>query len=722
MRFFTLLFLSLILFSQIFAVESTRTKLNEIVVKFSPNQLSQIDIQRALTEGRTGISSLDALVEKYGIVSLKQRFPFAKTKDIFGEPMNLRGWFKVRFNNEVDVEAAVQDYKLINGVVNAEIIKAHRLAVVTPNDPNYTAGDMWYLNQVSDKDIDAPEAWDIERGNTSVIVADLDSGFRYYHKDLGGVNASAANPENARGNMWTNSGEMGALSTNGIDDDGNGYIDDWIGWDFVTGNPQSFNVGDDYDVEDNDPRDHNGHGTHTIGTIGAITNNNYAVSSVSGGNGETAGVGNGVKVMGLRVGWNDILDLGFVGMDFAAGAFIYARDNGANFASCSWGSSNTGGLGEAIDYFLYGTTTPTGSEPRLGLIFKAAGNDNDEGSDYMLDRTDIIGVASTDQNDVKSDFSTYGTFVDISAPGTDIISTWHSNTDPVPDFVNTISGTSMATPCVASVAALVLAHNNALSPDEVEQILYSTADDIYGIAGNATYAGKLGAGRVNAFAAVTQADLALPVELTSFSASVSDGNVVLKWNTASEMENLGFAVLRSAEEDGEYLKLTDYTETSDLKGQGTSSYGKDYSYIDYTVLGENTYYYKIQDIDFNGLATEHGPIAVTINSKKDIAIDNGVLPKEFSLSQNFPNPFNPSTAFKLNVPKLQNGTTTLKITVYDLLGKHINTLFDGEISSGVYTFQWNGQNQLGNAVPSGMYIYTVASPEFSHANKMVLMK
>ncbi|KAA3612043.1 MAG: T9SS C-terminal target domain-containing protein [Calditrichaeota bacterium] len=722
MRIFTILIFLLFLGTQIFASGASRIKNNEIVVKFSPGQLAQIDIQRALSEGLTGVAAFDALQSTYNIASLKQRYPFAKTKDIYGEPMNLRGWFKVYFSDSVNVEEVVQAYKLITGVENAQTIGIHRIDVVTPNDPNFTGGDMWYLDQVSDHDVDAPEAWDVAMGNTSIIVADMDSGFRYYHKDLGGANASSSNPENSRGNMWTNSGEMGALSTNGIDDDGNGYIDDWIGWDFVTGNPNNFDVGDDYDVEDNDPRDHNGHGTHTAGTIGAITNNGYAVSSIAGGNGETSGVGNGVKIMGLRNGWNDILNLGFVGMDFSANAFIYARDNGAHIASCSWGSSNTGGLEDAINYFLYGTTTPSGGEPQLGLIFKAAGNDDNEDSDYMLDRTDVIGVASTDQNDVKSDFSTYGTFVDISAPGTDIMSTYHDNSDAANDYVASVSGTSMATPCMASVAALVWSHNNALTPGEVEQILYDTADDISGIPGNAAYAGKLGAGRVNAFAAIQAADQALPVELASFSASVNDGNVILNWNTASELENLGFEVLRSKRENDGYIKLADFEDSEELKGLGTSSFGKDYSFIDYTALGENTYWYKIVDVDFNGVPTEHGPISITVNYKKDIAIEKGVFPKEFSLKQNFPNPFNPTTVFKLNIPKLQNESTQLSVNIFDLLGKKVKTLYDGQIEAGVYTFQWNGLDQSGKAMPSGMYIYSVNSAEFSQANKMILMK
>jgi len=179
-------------------------------------------------------------------------------------------------------------------------------------------------------------------------------------------------------------------------------------------------------------------------------------------------------------------------MDFAAQAFRYAADNGARIASCSWSSSNSGGLGDAIDYFLASG----------GLIFKSAGNAGDEATDYMTAREDIISVAATDASDVKASFSSYGTWVDISAPGEDIMSLYHVHDDESADYVASASGTSMAAPLAAGVAALVWSRNPAWTAAQVQQRLFDTADDIDGLAGNSSYAGKLGAGRVNAYNAV----------------------------------------------------------------------------------------------------------------------------------------------------------------------------------------------------------------------------
>ncbi len=526
-----LFFLLMVSFSQAGGLEKMTVSANteapnfagfqqrEIVVKFNPTMVEQIVRQADFTKGLTGIANLDALNKRFGVNALLQKYPNLTPRVYQGRTIDPRGWFRVSFKADIDVDQVVRAYKGLRGVIDAQPIGIHRV-YATANDPNYV--DQWHMNQANDADVDAPEAWDIETGNTQIIVADMDTGVRYFHKDLGGADASYDTPENSRGNMWINEAEKNGVD--GVDDDGNGYVDDWIGWDFVDN--QTGWTGEDADEPDNDPRDFNGHGTHVAGLLSAINNNGYAVTSVAGGrlNGSQAVNGNGVKIMALRIGWSGrffIFEVGYIDMGHAADAFYYAANNGAHIASCSWGSSNSGGLGDAIDYFIAGG----------GLVFKAAGNDDNEDSDYMLDRADVIGVASTDQNDVKSDFSTYGTFVDISAPGTDIVSTYHDKDDPQNDKVATLSGTSMATPITASVAALIWSKHPDWTADQVKQRLFDTADDIYGIAGNSAYAGKLGAGRVNAFNAVNDGGSGGPTPPTAnFTGSPTSGCPTLTVN------------------------------------------------------------------------------------------------------------------------------------------------------------------------------------------------
>ena len=470
-----------------------------IVVKFE-SAVAQTFSRSRLAQGKTGNSTIDALNQRFAVRYLKEMFPGAQQKYYAGSTVELAGFFRVKFSShQKDIESVAAAYQAVSGVIKAEPIGIHSVSVM-PNDGSFS--DQWHLNQSNDHDIDAPEAWDIEAGNEDIIVSVFDTGVRYFHKDLGGSNASYSDPTNVDGNVWINWAEKNGAA--GVDDDGNGFVDDWVGWDFVddASDPPRYPgwPGEDVNDPDNDPRDFNGHGTHCAGNVAALNNNDFATCSPSGGwgNGTRQPSGNGVKVMACRIGWSADLrgkgryELGFVRMDFAAEAFYYAADNGAKIVSCSWGSSNSAGLADAINYFLASG----------GMIFKSAGNDGNETADYMCGRNDIISVAATDQNDCRSDFSSYGTWVDISAPGTAIYSLYHSHDDPEGDYIASIDGTSMASPLAASVAALIWSQNPGWSASQVEQKLYDSADDIDNLSCNSSYAGKLGAGRVNAYNAV----------------------------------------------------------------------------------------------------------------------------------------------------------------------------------------------------------------------------
>ncbi len=774
---------------------------NRIVVKFSDDILKKMN-KKTMVNGMLGIPELDQLAKKYGVKTILQQFPGAKKRIYNGRNIRLNAWHKIFFKNPVDAEKVARAYKRLKGVVDAQPVGIHAIAV-TPNDPRFA--DQWHLNQSNDADIDAPEAWDIETGSPSIIVADLDTGVRYYHKDLGGANASSSNPEASDGNMWINTDE---IMNNGIDDDGNGYVDDWIGWDFVDG--ESVWTGEDGDTPDNDPRDFNGHGTHTSGIVAAINNNDYAVSSVAGGwgDGTLQPTANGVKVMALRIGWSGrfiIFEVGYVGMDYAAQAFYYASDNGARIATCSWGSSNSGGLGDALDYFI----------GNGGLVFKAAGNDDNEQSDYMLDRDDVIGVASTDQNDVKSDFSTYGTFVDISAPGTDILSTYHDHNDPDNDYVATLSGTSMATPMAAGTAALIWSKHPDWTADQVKQRLFDTADDIYSVPGNENYQGKLGAGRINAYKAVndgstcnapvadfsgspTSGDAPLTVNFTdqstnnptSWSWDFGDGgsstaqNPSHTYNTAGtytvkltatndcgsntktkvdyitvtepagnptmHVDNItvvkesffvftrGNATVRIVDANGNPVSgatvsgewsgaATDTDQfTTDSNGEGSA--------VSNWNFGGGEFTFCVTDVSKSGYtydeAANNMTCASTDGSSSSIVPANGDASASIGIEEakammggklhgNYPNPFNPSTQITFFVEK----DAHVQVSIYNILGKKVVTLFDNDAPVGLHTVRWNAQDSNGGKVTSGYYIYRISMSNGKvFTGKMLLLK
>ena len=330
------------------------------------------------------------------------------------------------------------------------------VADAVPNDSAFSNGTLWGLrNQgqsggLSGADIDAVRAWDITTGSTDVIVAVIDTGIRYTHQDLSAQ-------------MWQNPGESGALASDGIDNDGNGYVDDVYGINAVTGS--------------GNPMDDNGHGTHCAGTIGAAAN----------GSGPHVGVAWNVRLMGLK-----FMDAGGSGFTSDAIECInFAVAKGARVLSCSWG-------GGGYETSLKDAITRARNE---GVLLVAAAGNESANSDVIphypsgYDVDNVISVAALDRSDNLPGFSNYGSRnVDVGAPGVDIYSTYHTANDAYA----TSSGTSMATPHVAGVAALVISKFPGISVFDLSQRLLATTVPVASLNGRSATGG-----RVNAYNALT---------------------------------------------------------------------------------------------------------------------------------------------------------------------------------------------------------------------------
>ena len=316
-----------------------------------------------------------------------------------------------------------------------------------PNDPKY--GEQWSLPAMK-----VPQAWTIEKGKKEVVIAIVDSGIDYRHDDL-------ANK------IWINQNE---IPDNEIDDDENGYIDDVHGWDF-TDAPNLQGEGD-FVEGDNEPIDESGHGTHVAGIAGAMPNNSTGI----------AGVAWHCSLMAVRAG----LSLGGGSRmqdDDSAAAIVYAADNGANIINMSWGSKQQSFvIRDAIEY----------AHARGVVLIAAAGNANEAESIFPAAYRRVISVASTNQHQQRFYRSNYGASVDIGAPGNGIISTQIDN-----DY-RILTGTSMAAPHVAGVAALMLSKRPALTQEEVRQILINTADPVSDAESDEPDIKFVGAGTVNA--------------------------------------------------------------------------------------------------------------------------------------------------------------------------------------------------------------------------------
>ncbi|HEQ97927.1 MAG TPA: PKD domain-containing protein [candidate division Zixibacteria bacterium] len=419
----------------------------------------------------SNLSGFDALAQKYEVESLRPQFPGADRNSVSltAEAQDISRHYKVYIQSGT-LEEAMADYAALPDVERVEPIGVHVL-YSTPNDPYYVdppsgyAYDQWHYWDTYGMNADS--AWDKEAGDNTVLVGVLDMGAKYDHIDLGGSNPPGPNDASTNGNIWVNTNE---IPGNGVDDDGNGYVDDIIGWDFVESTDwYSYPCVDlDCGGADNDPWDGDGHGTHVSGTIGAITNNGYAVSGVAGGwgDGTYTGGGNGVKIVPCRIGY--VLDywiygnVGVVIMDYVAEAMYYMAElkiDGWNVAAinCSFGNSNSGGLAAATDYLLAQDV----------MVISAAGNSDADDPSYLGTRADCLDVGATDSQGNPADFSTYGSWVDIAAPGVAVLSTITDPANPTVDYVAPLDGTSMSCPHVVGVAALLESFNPALSgPDK----------------------------------------------------------------------------------------------------------------------------------------------------------------------------------------------------------------------------------------------------------------
>jgi subtilisin family serine protease len=519
---------------------------------------------------QTGVAALDELNRHYAVTQYKP--VFSSLYEITGKTNQYRErhkawgfhlWFEIEIDKNADVVEAVKQYSSLSEVEIAEPVYIKRLVADeikevshlnktdmerwTPNDPRFN--EQWHYHNTGqqsgtvDKDIDLPEAWEIEKGHTSVIVSVQDGGIQTDHSDLAG-------------NMWSG-----------------------IGYNFVTG---SSTIEPHY------------HGTHVAGTVSAVNNNGIGVAGVAGG----TGTGNGVRLMTSQVFTNSSSG----GFHLAP---VHAADNDAAISQNSWGYTTVGAYDQnvldAIDYF---NTNGGGVVLNGGITIYAAGNNGSEGAWYPGCYSGAFSVAATNNQDIRSNFgggygSNYGTWVDISAPGGEtyqvtargVLSTYTGNT------YNFLQGTSMACPHASGVAALIIsyAYRNGvvLNNSDVANILRDTTDDHYDV--NPGYIGKLGTGRLNANAALLETASFLggmqnPQTLTATPISTSQINLGWTKNTDNNSVMLAWSANGTF---GIPSNGTVYSAGNSIPGGGTVLYrGALTSYNHTSLNAATTYYYK----------------------------------------------------------------------------------------------------------------------------------
>ena len=496
---------------------------NELIVVFNQDARRQVTVKNSSSGPQVNIPSVQSVFQQHDIQHISRQFKNARPQSSASRFPDLTGYYKIKLGPGGNINAAVKAFEADSSVDHVEKIGIHTMYGAS-NDPYYNDSpspsfpyDQWSL--WDSQGIDVETAWDTETGGSGVIVAILDSGTRYFHVDLGG-NSALWGPNNpfSEGNIFINIGE---IPGNGADDDGNGFVDDTIGWDFVatTGGFGVSCIDQDCSGVDNDPDDGDGHGTHTAGTIGAITNNGVLVAGIVGGfgDGTAASVGNGVKIVPLRIGYHAQYRgqiTGIVRMDWAAEAMNYVADlvddgNNVTAINASWGSSDSGGLNAAVDNLLAHDV----------MIVHAAGNSNSSSADFLGNKAGVMNVAATDIDGKGASFTNHGPWVDVAAPGVDIVSTYKNPDDPDPaaHYIALLSGTSMSAPHVAGIAALLESCDPTLTgPDKFALITNNNNITDY------TDSRNLGSGIANANLALQAAECtttSCDITTTDFSAS-----------------------------------------------------------------------------------------------------------------------------------------------------------------------------------------------------------
>ncbi|HEV7701341.1 MAG TPA: S8 family serine peptidase [Pyrinomonadaceae bacterium] len=347
-------------------------------------------------------------------------------------------WQRVRLPEAMKIDEAIAKYKDMPGVEYAQPNFYYHL-LATPNDPQFSSGTMYGLFKIA-----APSAWNLpgqSTGSSDVVIADIDTGMRYTHEDLAG-------------NAWHNPGEP--ATPNGVDDDGNGFIDDYYGWDF------RFNDADPIDLDNGVSASH---GTHTAGTIGAVGNNLVGV----------VGVNWNVKLMTIKIFNNTVSDDTTSAM--LVNAYSYIRMMKLRGINIRATNNSYGGCTEACGY---DQATKDGldalGDAGVVNVFAAGngGTNNDTAPSYPASYTSpsVIAVAASDSNDNKASFSQYGlNSVDVAAPGVTILSTV-----PTGYASSGWSGTSMATPHVTGAVALLAAYMPTLSAASLKASILNNVD------------------------------------------------------------------------------------------------------------------------------------------------------------------------------------------------------------------------------------------------------
>lgn len=565
---------------------------------------------------QTGVTPLDRVNQKVKAVSMTRVFPYAGKNEAKHKAFGLDLWYDVHYEASgmklaqarnlfrsaegVSYAQRIPLYKPIGGerfleISPAAVAKAAKAASTMPfNDP--LLNDQWHYNNDGHiagtkvgADANVFKAWETGvTGSKDVVVAIIDGGFQVDHPDL-------------KDNVWINTAELNGKP--GVDDDGDGYVDDIYGYNFV--------------INSSDINAHS-HGTHVAGTVGATNNNGIGVCGVAGG---SDGKG-GVKMMVCQV--FDSRASSSAVADFGA-AIVYAADRGASIAQCSWGASvaddEDKSVTEAVDYF---TKNGGGDKMNGGLCIFAAGNNGEEGNYYPGCLDKVVAVGSMAPDGSVAYYSNRGKWVDVTAPGGledngqqyGVLSTLPNSTYGYNE------GTSMACPHVSGIAALILSKygNKQFSNETLRTLLTTSVNDLY--TQNPEYEGLMGSGYIDAYKALQGKEGSVPEAVADFTVTASHDNALIEWVIPETEE-------KSIDHHVIYYSTEAFSATDDLNKLSSATVDTKFKYsgdkMSYEVEGlkaSTKYYFAIVAYNRWGKASAVSPIKeATTNAGPKVQVD-----------------------------------------------------------------------------------------------------
>jgi subtilisin family serine protease len=664
-----------------------------LIVSFAP----QVQIPHSYADNRiltSNVASVTALFDEFEVTTARRLVPNGILSRLRVAP-DFYHTYVVEFHGGQSVLNAVDRFAADAFIQSVE----PDLLCRTFRNPN----DALWSSQWDKRIVRANQVWDVSTGSRSIICAGIDTGVDWNHPDL--VPALWVNPgedTNQDGVAWTWNQYPGDMNdVDGEDNDGDGYVDDMLGWDFIANINGCATTDDCDDQQDNNMMGVNSHGTHVAGLMCATGNNSVGVAGMSW-------VG---SLMALRAGYQASDGNGYIPESASIPATLFAAAHGAKIINMSYGGSGSSGSVAA---------SIASAWAQGALIFAASGNDGSTTPQYPANYDSVIAVNATNNADRLASWSNRGSWTELCAPGGS-----PGITSTIINSYGQMEGTSMASPNAAGVAALVWSLVPNMTNEQLRALLLNTAINISSL-NPGIPASHLGHGRIDALAAVTS--VCPRMEVTGYSLSDSSGGngngrlevgesmrlILNLTNTTGWAAGDSISVNVTVSDSQVTVTNPEWYLGTIARGATANNSDNPFIMSAASVSGVDSAYLHVTFSSPNGYQHSSTDIPLLVGSESSVPDpDRANLPVTTALCGNYPNPFNPSTTIRFDLAD----PAAVRLSVYDITGRAVATLVDQAMIAGAHSVAFDGAS-----FPSGVYLVRLQAGSVSATSKMMLVK